>query len=272
MQTVVDTQIYSSFAEKIFTSRAKRLYTENDTDLKNSNIFQHLISVNFYNKYKFRADSSLLIVADNDVVRFTVIATIFYWLKNFVVFDKTAKEIRFSVISVEQINDFTLSSLRYLCVCVDKIMRFFSFKVSSVFRKIMQNNITIDSIHVSRDITIDTSFYALHYDSDIYFDIFVYNFDRWLQQSQNCRMQTTFYLFLKDSRIYSEQTMAYFEIQFVLFYLIYRYNIRAADKKITNNDYKNISKDRKRKDKYQFYKWIIEFADNPLIEFIKRVF
>jgi len=66
-------------------------------------------------------------------------------------------------------------------------------------------------------------------------------------------MQTTFYLFLKDSRIYSEQTMAYFEIQFVLFYLIYRYNIRAADKKITNNDYKNISKDRKRKDKYQFY-------------------
>ncbi len=50
--------------------------------------------------------------------------------------------------------------------------------------------------------------------------------------------------------MYSKQTVVYFEIQFVLFYLIYCYNVRAANKKITNSNYKNISKNRKREDKY----------------------
>ncbi len=57
-------------------------------------------------------------------------------------------------------------------------MRLFSLKVSSVFRKIMQNNIIINDIYVSRNMTININFYALHYDLNIYFDLFVYNFDR----------------------------------------------------------------------------------------------
>lgn len=47
-----------------------------------------------------------------------------------------------------------------------------------------------------------------------------------------------------------EQTIIYFEIQFALFYLMYRYDIRIASKKITNNNYKNMLKDKKRENKY----------------------
>jgi len=57
-------------------------------------------------------------------------------------------------------------------------MRFFLFKVSNVFCKIMQNNIIINNIYVFKDIIINISFYALHYNLDIYFNLFVYNFDR----------------------------------------------------------------------------------------------
>jgi len=272
MQTAVDTQIYGSFAEEMFASRAKRLHVEDDAGLKSSDIFQHLISVNLYNKYELRADSSLLIAAGSDAVRLIVTATTFYWLKNPAVFDKAAKEIRSSVTSAEQINDSTLSSLRYLRACVDETMRLSPPKASSVPREVMQGGITIDGIHVPRGMTVGTSFYALHHDPDIYPDPFAYNPDRWLQQPQDRRMQAAFHPFLKGPRMCPGQTVAYFGIQLALFHLVYRYDVRAAGGKVTGGGHEDMPKGRKRKDEYQFNDWIIGFADGPLIELMKREF
>lgn len=186
-------------------------------------------------------------------MRLIVTATIFYWLKNLVVFDKATKEIRFSVTLVEQINDSTLNSLRYLRACVDETMRLSPPKASSVPREVMQGDITIDDIHVPRGMTIGTSFYALHHDLDIYLDLFAYNLDRWLQQSQDRRMQTTFHPFLKGPRMCLGQTVAYFGIQLALFHLVYRYDVRAAGGKVTSGDHEDMPKGRKREDEYQFH-------------------
>lgn len=270
MQTAVDAQTYDNFADEMLARRARRLDVENGPELKNSDIFQHLISVNLYSEHDLRADSSLFIAAGSDAVRLTIAATIFYWLKNPAIFEKAVEEIRSCVTSAEQIIDSTLSSLRYLRACIEETMRLCPPKASSLPREVKQGGITVDGIHVPEGMTVGISTYALHHDTDIFPDPFAYNPDRWLQQPQDRRMQAAFNPFLKGPRMCPGQTVAYFAIQLALFHLLYRYDIRATGEDPTGDGRGNMPKCKTREDQYRFHDWILGFAEGPHIELVER--
>ncbi|KAL8696780.1 MAG: hypothetical protein Q9201_007478 [Fulgogasparrea decipioides] len=270
MQTAVDTKTYGNFAEEMLASREKRLRVENNMSLKNSDIFQHLISAKLYDDHDLRADSSLLIAAGSDAVRLTIAATIFYWLKNPVIFEKAVKEIRSCVSSAEQITDSTLSSLRYLRACVDETLRLCPPKASSLPREVMEGGITIDGIHVPEGMTVGTSIYALHHDLNIYPNPFEYNPDRWLLQPQARRIQAAFCPFLKGPRMCPGQMVAYFAIQLALFHLVYRYDVKATNGKMTGGGRENIPEGTRREDEYQFNDWILGYAEGPLVRLMER--
>ncbi len=44
--------------------------------------------------------------------------------------------------------------------------------------------------------------------------------------------------------------MTYFGIQLALFHLMYRYNVRVVNEKITSDNHENMSKGKKREDEY----------------------
>ncbi|KAL8894891.1 MAG: hypothetical protein Q9192_003983 [Flavoplaca navasiana] len=267
MQTAVDTQIYGRFAGKMVASRTKRLLEESPASMKAGDIFQRLIEANLYNDQDLRADSSLLIAAGSDAVRLTIAATIFYWLKNPHIFRKAAEEIHSCGSSPGVISDTQLSSLRYLRGCVDETMRLCPPKASSLPREVLRGGITIDGIHVPEGMTVGTSIYALHHDADIYKDPFVYNPDRWLEDSQDRRMQAAFCPFLKGPRMCPGQTVAYFAIELALYHLVFRYDIRAADEKLTDGE---AEKESGTTAEYQFKDWILGYAAGPIVKLKER--
>ena len=267
MQTAIDAQNYGQFASEMVASRTKRLHEESRASSKADDIFQQLIKAGLYNEFDLRADSSLLIAAGSDAARLTIAATIFYWLKNTSTYQKAAEEIRSCVTSTEEITDSKLSSLRYLRACVDETMRLCPPKASSLPREVLRGGITIDGVQVPKGMTVGTSIYALHHDPDIYPDPFSYNPDRWLVRPQDRRMQAAFCPFLKGPRMCPGQTVAYFAIELALFQLVYRYDLRAADGKVTGGGNANVPG---REDEYHFKDWILGYADGPLIELNER--
>ena len=267
MQTAIDAQNYAHFASEMVATRTKRMHEESHASTKTDDIFQQLIKAKLYNKFDLRADSSLLIAAGSDAVRLTIAATIFYWLKNPLILDKAAEEIRSCVTSTEEITDSKLSSLRYLRACVDETMRLCPPKASSLPREVLRGGITIDGVQVPEGMTVGTSVYALHHDPDIYPDPFVYNPDRWLVRPQDRRMQAAFCPFLKGPRMCPGQTVAYFAIELALFHLVYRYELRAADREVTGVRQENVPE---REDQYQFKDWILGYAEGPFIELKER--
>ena len=267
MQTAIDAQNYAQFAGEMVATRTKRMHEESHASTKEDDIFQQLIKAKLYNEFDLRADSSLLIAAGSDAVRLTIAATIFYWLKNPPILDKAAKEIRSCVTSTEEITDSKLSSLRYLRACVDETMRLCPPKASSLPREVLRGGITIDGVHVPEGMTVGTSIYALHHDPDIYPDPFAYKPDRWLVRPQDRRMQAAFCPFLKGPRMCPGQTVSYFAIELALFHLVYRYDLRAADRKVTCGRQENVPE---REDQYQFKDWILGYAEGPFIELKER--
>lgn len=267
MQTAVDAQKYGHFGGDMVATRTKRLHEESLGSTKVDDIFQQLIKAGLYNEFDLRADSSLLIAAGSDAVRLTIAATIFYWLKNPSIFQKAAEEIRSCVTSTEQITDSKLSSLRYLRACVDETMRLCPPKASSLPREVLRGGITIDGVQVPEGMTVGTSIYALHHDPNIYPDPFAYKPDRWLLRPQDRRMQAAFCPFLKGPRMCPGQTVAYFAIELALFHLVYRYDMRASDGKVTGGRQANVPE---REDEYQFKDWILGFAEGPFIELKER--
>ena len=270
MQTVVDAQTYSHFASEMLANRARRLHDEKTITSQDSDIFKHLINANLYNERDLQSDSSLLIAAGSDANRLIISATIFYWVKNPDTLEKASKEIRSCVTSADQITDSTLSSLRYLRACVDETMRLSPPKASSLPREVMEGGITVDGIYVPKGMTVGTSTYALHHDSEIYPDPFSYNPDRWLQQPQDRRMSAAFCPFLKGPRMCPGQTVAYFAIELALFHLVYHYDLRAAAGESASSGLENITQDTKMNDEYHFKDWILGYADGPVIEIIER--
>ncbi|KAL8977784.1 MAG: hypothetical protein Q9205_006485 [Flavoplaca limonia] len=267
MQTAVDAQIYGRFAGKMVASRMKRLLEESPASMKASDIFQRLIEANMYNDQDLRADSSLLIAAGSDAVRLTIAATIFYWLKNPHTFRKAAEEIHSCGSSPGLISDTQLSSLIYLRACVDETMRLFPPKASSLPHEVLRGSTTIDGIYVPEGMTVGTSIYALHHSPDIYKDPFVYNPDRWLEHPQDRRMQAAFCPFLKGPRMCPGQTIAYFAIELALYHLVFRYDIRAADEKLTDGESEKVSG---MNAEYQFKDWILGYAAGPVVELKER--
>lgn len=266
LQTAKDSATYVDFADEMFLKRAQRLESEDDSESKRADIFQGLLRSKLYSDVDMRADSSLLIAAGSDAIRLTVAATMFYWLKNPDVFARAAEEIRSSVAREDEVSDSVLSLLKYLRACIDETMRMSPPKASSLPREVLRGGIVVDGIQVPKGATVGVSVYALHHNADIFPDPYSYNPERWLKQPQDRRMQAAFCPFLKGPRACPGKTVAYFAMQLALFHLVYRYDIRPANGRVTGGGHAARHRLRLREGEYQFNDWILGFADGPEIE------
>ncbi len=108
-------QRYADFAAERVTKRRNRLQDEKFDEVQRQDIFESLIQTGLYIDLDLRADSSLLIAAGSDAVRLTIVATLFYWLRNPGVMRKAVEEIRACVSDApDDVTESTIASLKYL--------------------------------------------------------------------------------------------------------------------------------------------------------------
>lgn len=269
MRHMEQAQRYQHLAENQVSTRSKRMKLEKTSGSGPVDIFGKLIETDLYSVIDLRADSSLLIAAGSDAVRFTIVATLFYWGCHSDVFAKAKKEIRSSVADPGHITDATLSSLKYVRACIDETMRLAPPKPSSVPREVNTGAIVVDGVTVPAGMTVGTSTYALHRNSEIYSDPHQYRPERWLERPIDPRMLAAFNPFLKGPRACPGKMVAYLAMQAALFHLVYRYDIVVKDVATTMSP-ASPGIDKTRYDKFPFNDWIIGYAEGPIIQLLLR--
>ncbi|KAK8012894.1 cytochrome P450 monooxygenase [Apiospora marii] len=269
MRTAVEAQRYADLADRQVDRRLDRLAREEDEekaavttegnndedgeagkrkkDKKNGDIFGHLLRANLYSRIDLRADSSLLIAAGSDAVRFTIAATLFHWTTQSPTPTSLARATA-EVRTTSGLHPTTVTdpaavlgpSLRYLRACVDEAMRLNPPKPSSIPREVAASPTTgpmvIDGVPVPAGATVGVCAYALHRDPDIYGpDPHAFRPERWLARPLDTRMVAAFCPFLKGPRACPGKTVAYLAVQLALFHLLYAFDIEAAAAAADNN-------------------------------------
>ncbi|KAK9783893.1 putative Cytochrome P450 [Seiridium cardinale] len=269
MRYVLQAQRYQDLAERQVSVRASRMDGEKATGSEPDDIFGKLIKADLYSDIDLRADSSLLIAAGSDAVRFTIVATLYYWGRHADIYANVTREIRSIVADPEHITDATLSSLKYLRACIDETMRITPPKPSSVPREVNTGAIVVDGITIPAGMTVGTSTYALHRNPDIYPSPDKYRPERWLERPVDPRMLAAFNPFLKGPRACPGKMVAYLAMQAALFHLVYKYDILVKD---AGNGGPMVSPgdNGSRGDEFPFHDWVIGYADGSTIELRAR--
>ena len=270
MADAVETQRYGNFVTELVVQRKARMKdVEKAADEKSEDIFEHLFRAKMFSDSDLQADSSLLVAAGADANRLAICAVFFYLLKNPHAMQKAVEEIRTTVASVNDISEATLNKMKYLKACVDESLRMTPPKAASIPREVNKGGIEIDGIHVPQGMTVGVNVYSLHHDPDIYPEPFAFKPERWLQTTDDRRMQAAFSPFFKGPRMCPGGTVAYFAIQLAVFHLLYRYDIRFSDDRPENCQCSGLARLR-REDEYQMNDWIIGFANGPAIQLQSR--
>ncbi|KAK8034178.1 hypothetical protein PG993_009173 [Apiospora rasikravindrae] len=271
MHTAVEARRYADLADSQVYRRADRLAEEDEekatsvttteadgeedkhtekmtNDRKKSDIFGQLLRANLYSRIDLRADSSLLIAAGSDAVRFTTAATLFHWTQRSSSsrssLARATAEVRTSGLTPATLTDAAVlgQPLRYLRACVDEAMRLNPPKPSSIPREVSSSasapntgggrtttTTMIDGVAVPAGATVGVCAYALHRDPDIYGpDPHAFRPERWLARPLDTRMVAAFCPFLKGPRACPGKTVAYLAVQLALFHLLYTFDVEAA--------------------------------------------
>lgn len=290
MHTAVEAQRYADLADRQVYRRMDRLAQEDEekhTDKKSSDIFGHLLRANLYSRIDLRADSSLLIAAGSDAVRFTIAATLFHWTTQSppTSLARATAEVR----TTSGLHPSTLADpaavlgppLRYLRACVDEAMRLNPPKPSSIPREVAASTTTspetgmvIDGVAVPAGATVGVCAYALHRDPEIYGpDPHVFRPERWLARPLDARVVAAFCPFLKGPRACPGKTVAYLAVQLALFHLLYAFDVEAvrddADDNTVDAAEASGGKGEGRND-FAFNDWVIGYSQGLNIRFKPR--
>ncbi|KAK8099919.1 Cytochrome P450 monooxygenase [Apiospora kogelbergensis] len=203
-------------------------------------IFGQLLRANLYSRIDLRADSSLLIAAGSDAVRFTIAATLHQWTtpqrSSSASLARATAEVRASGLTPATVTDAAVlgAPLRYVRACVDEAMRLSPPKPSSIPREVSGASggawsMVVDGVAVPPGATVGVCTYALHRDPDIYApDPHVFRPERWLARPLDARMLAAFCPFLKGPRACPGKTVAYMAVQVALFHLLYAFDVEGA--------------------------------------------
>ncbi|KAK8113471.1 benzoate 4-monooxygenase cytochrome P450 [Apiospora sp. TS-2023a] len=303
MHTAVEAQRYADLADSQVYRRLDRLAQEDEEkvtgttsaagttedctddevnrkkkDTKDNDIFGHLLRANLYSRIDLRADSSLLIAAGSDAVRFTITTTLFHWTTQSppTSLVRATAEVRTSGLTPSTISDSAVlgQPLRYLRACVDEAMRLNPPKPSSIPREVAHSpGMVIDGVVVPPGATVGVCTYALHRDADTYRpDPHAFRPERWLARPLDTRMLAAFCPFLKGPRACPGKTVAYLAVQLALFHLLYAFDIEAADDGKTGEAAEgSVGKVEGGRNDFAFNDWVIGYAQGLNIRFKPRM-
>ncbi|KAK8064188.1 hypothetical protein PG996_008840 [Apiospora saccharicola] len=286
MHTAVEAQRYADLADSQVYRRLDRLAREDEekvtgitdaaagtTDdskddevgtrkkaIKRNDIFGHLLRANLYSRIDLRADSSLLIAAGSDAVRFTITATLFHWTTQSppTSLARATAEVRTtSGLTPSTLTDAAVlgSPLRYLRACVDEAMRLNPPKPSSIPREVAPSSgMVIDGVVAPR--------------APPWPDPHFFRPERWLARPLDTRMVAAFCPFLKGPRACPGKTVAYLAVQLALFHLLYAFDVEAADEEAAEGSGGKVQGGR---NDFAFNDWVIGYAQGLNIRFKPRM-
>lgn len=267
LTTAVQAQRYADLAADQVHRRGNRLKLEGPVAASDrKDIFGHLMRAGFHNSADLTSESSLLIAAGSDAVRFSVAATVFYLLQDADARSKAEAEVRALDLGPDGLNESKIASLKYLRACIDEAMRLSPPKAGSIPRETGAGGIIIDGVSIPEGINVGTSTYALHRDPDIYKQPYEYRPERWLQRPHDPRLYAAFTPFLKGPRACPGKAVAYIAMQTVLFHMLREYDIETAG--IGENSvasFESVTASKRQQIDYSFNDWIIGYTKGPFV-------
>lgn len=266
--TAVQAQRYADLAAGQVLERGKRLKDEGSvTTSSRKDIFGHLMQAKVHDSADLASESSLLIAAGSDAVRFSIAATVFYLLRNAEAKAKVTAEIRALDLGPDGFNESKLAPLRYLRACVDEAMRLSPPKAGSIPREIAEGGIVIDGVPIPKGMNVGTSTYTLHRDPEIYKQPQEYRPERWLERPHDPRLYAAFTPFMKGPRACPGKAVAYVAMQVALFHLLRQYDIDGVGDGVEGV---GVVRSLSLRSDYPFNDWIIGYTKGPFVK-ISRV-
>jgi cytochrome P450 len=267
LTTAVQAQKYADLAAERVQDRGNRLKSEKGlAESGRKDIFGHLMEAKFHNSADLSSESSLLIAAGSDAVRFAVAATMFYLLQNADAKEKVTAEVRALEVGQERLNESKVSSLKYLRACIDEAMRLSPPKAGSIPRETGEGGIVIDGVFLPEGMSVGTSTYALHRDPEIYKQPYEYRPERWLERPHDPRLYAAFTPFMKGPRACPGKAVAYVAMQTALFHILREYDVENAtegNKSVAGLEVGNGSW--RHGNDYPFNDWIIGYTKGPFV-------
>lgn len=272
LTTAIQAQRYADLAADQVHRRGDRLKFEGPVATSDhKDIFGHLMRAKYHDSADLTSESSLLIAAGSDAVRFSIAATVFYLLQNAGARGKAEAEARALDLGPDGLNESKIASLKYLRACLDEAMRLSPPKAGSIPRETGAGGIVIDGVSIPEGMNVGTSTYALHRDPDIYKQPYEYRPERWLERPHDPRLYAAFTPFLKGPRACPGKAVAYIAMQTALFHILREYDIESAG--VGENDvmsFEDMTATQPQQIDYSFNDWIIGYTKGPFVR-LKRV-
>ncbi|KAK2601426.1 hypothetical protein N8I77_010876 [Diaporthe amygdali] len=265
--TAVQAQKYADLAADRVLDRGNRMKSQGDvTDSSRKDIFGYLMQAKVHNSADLTSESSLLIAAGSDAVRFSIAATVFYLLQNPEAKAKAVAEVRSLNLGSNDLSEAKVASLKYLRACIDEAMRLSPPKAGSIPRETAAGGIVIDGWAVPEGMSVATSTYTLHRDPDIYKQPYEYRPERWLERPHDPRLYAAFTPFIKGPRACPGKAVAYVAMQTALFHMLREFDIDGAGEvsgEVASSEHAAAS--RGRRSDYPFNDWIIGYTKGPFV-------
>ncbi|KAK2735626.1 hypothetical protein FQN57_001172 [Myotisia sp. PD_48] len=229
------------------------------------------------------AESALLISAGSDTTAVALSATIFYLLHYPMTLIKAEAEVRSAFVSVDEIRGKgRLNSLTYLRACIDEALRLNAPVPSYLLRDVLPGGISVGDDYFSHGITLGTSAYAIHHNSDYFPDPFTFIPERWIADDGDdghnrvMRARSAFFAFSAGSRGCVGKNLAYLELLIALGTLLFTFDMRLPvglkERQPSGEgspDSKHIG--RRRTNEYQFVDQFLPRREGPMVQFRKRI-
>ncbi|KKY34268.1 putative benzoate 4-monooxygenase cytochrome p450 [Diaporthe ampelina] len=267
LTTAVQAQRYADLAADQVHRRGDRLKSEvGVAESGRKDIFGHLMRAEIHDTADLTSESSLLIAAGSDAVRFATAATVFYLLQDADAKEKATSEVRSLDLGPDGLNESKLASLKYLRACVDEAMRLSPPKAGSIPRETGAGGIVIDGVPIPKGMSVATSTYALHRDSEIYKQPNEFRPERWLVRPHDPRLYAAFTPFMKGPRACPGKAVAYVAMQTALFHMLREYDFeRAGSKEKCMAGLEGVTRSQRQKNDYPFNDWIIGYTKGPFV-------
>lgn len=267
LTTAIQAQKYADLAADQVHRRGDRMeFEEGVADSGRKDIFGHLMRAKVHDSADLTSESSLLIAAGSDAVRFATAATVFYLLQNAGAKEKVVAEVRAIELGPDGLSESKLSSLKYLRACVDEAMRLSPPKAGSIPRETGEGGIVIDGVPVPKGMNVATSTYSLHRDPQIYKQPFKYRPERWLERPHDPRLYAAFTPFMKGPRACPGKAVAYVAMQTALFHMLREYNFESAgggEKGVKG--FEGVTRSQHHRKDYPFNDWVIGYTKGPFV-------
>lgn len=216
------------------------------------------------------ADAGLLIAAGSDGVAVTVAGAMFYLLRNEKSFERLKQEIR-SLPSIDDLQSPKLLQLPYLSAVIDEALRLAPSVLSAFPREVLAGGLDIDGLHIPEGITVGVSAYAVHHNEAYFPESFTWRPERWLGENGDVGVaRAAFCTFSMGRYNCIGKNVALLASKLVLAKMLYAYDVRPVDGKVTGGGGKSSGKGREREDEYQLLDYLVAYRSGPMVQFKAR--